>query len=119
MEPITRVGVVILAAVTAVMHFWLITVMGSLNAVNFPFLLNGVGYLALAALFVVDAPVARPLAQRKHLLLGLYTIVTILAWVAVGERSAFAYVNKVVEVALLGLIVAHWRQTRARGNAPR
>ena len=42
-----------------------------------------------------------------------YTAVTILGWVAIGERTAIGYVDKAIEVALIVLLWLEHRQQAA------
>lgn len=75
------------------------------------FTLNGLGYLALLAAYFWKTPV---LEQRRGLVRWAfiaYTAVTILAWVAVGERQgSLPYLTKLDEVIL---ILALWMDGRA------
>ena len=40
----------------------------------------------------------------------VYTVVTILAWVAIGQRDLYAYANKIIEVILIVLLWLEDRQ---------
>lgn len=97
-----QVAIIVLAIATALIHlilsFW------------FPsgpdpiFILNGLGYIGLIVLLYGPLPqLARYRRQLRWVLL-LYTAVTILLWVVIGARSAIAYINKLIEVALLVLL---------------
>jgi hypothetical protein len=87
-----------LTAATAYIHF---TLGGSL------FLLNALGYAALAVAYAVAA--ARPpFVQRFGWLprLGLagYTSLTILAYLLIGPYFALGWIAKGIEVAIVGLV---------------
>ena len=104
-----RIGIVILTLGTALIHLQL----------NFPdpvFILNGLGYLGLLAALYLPIP---QLEQRRNLarwaLVG-YTALTILLWVLVGARTPIGYADKVIEVALIVLLVLEARAGgRTRG----
>ena len=93
-----RGGIVVLALATAIIHIVLaipLTLIG--------FYLNGLGYISLA--------VALALPQLHHyrrhvrwLLMG-YTALTILLWVVLGQPyTTIGYVDKAIELVLLGLL---------------
>lgn len=87
-------AIVLLAVATAVIHLAL----GIPN--NLPlFILNGIGYLVLVVALYL--PQLERYQNPIRWALILYTAVTILGWVAVGARNAIAYVDKVIEVALI------------------
>lgn len=97
--PTTRPGslqwaIILLAVATAAIHLWL----GIQN--NFlMFILNGVGYLALVtALYLPQLSSYRPIIRWA---LILYTAVTVIAWVAIGQRNAIGIIDKLIEVALI------------------
>ena len=74
------------------------------------FILNGLGYLALlAALYLPVAPLARYRGAVRWVLVG-YTALTILLWVLIGARSTIGYVDKVIEVALIALLLLEARR---------
>jgi len=93
-----RIGVVLLTLITAIVHLSLL----------FPdpvFILNGLGYLTLlAALYL---PIPRLVSHRRLVrwtLIG-YAMLTILAWVAIGERTLLGYSTTADEVALVVLLL--------------
>jgi len=93
-------SIVALALVTGAIHLSLGELM---------FTLNGLGYFALAAAFVVGAAVAHPLVVRfswlpRVALIG-YALASIGAWMVIGGRYDLAYVTKGVEVALVVLVI--------------
>jgi hypothetical protein len=96
-------GIIVLTLATAVMHFILI----------FPdtlFILNALGYVTLLAALYLPIP---QLAQYRNVVrwtLIAYTAVTILLWVFIGQRGAYAYVNKAIEVLLIILLWLDSRQ---------
>jgi hypothetical protein len=104
-----RIGVVVLTLITAIVHLSLL----------FPdpaFILNGLGYLTLlAALYL---PMPRLVTHRRLVrwtLIG-YATLTILAWVAIGERTLLGYSTTADEVALVILLLIEGRRMRLRGE---
>ena len=94
--------IILLTLITTFIHFSLL----------FPdplFILNGLGYLVLMVLYF--APVK--LAQQYHQIIRWsfigFTLITILAWVAIGDKSwpagALGYTTKVIEIVLVILLL--------------
>ena len=105
-----RIGVVVLTLMAAIVH------MSRL----FPdpvFVLNGLGYLTLlAALYL---PIPHLVSHRRLVrwtLIG-YATLTILAWVAIGERTLLGYSTTAGEVALVVLLLMERRRMRLRGES--
>jgi hypothetical protein len=93
-----KIAIIVLTLITALVHLSLL----------FPdplFILNGLGYLALLAIYFL--PVS--LLQNNHKLVRWvymgFAAVTILAWLAIGDKSwpggALGYFTKLVEVFLI------------------
>ena len=99
-----RIGIILLTLGTALIHLQL----------NFPdpvFILNGLGYLALlAALFVPIPQIARYRNAVRLVLVG-YAALTILLWVLVGARTPIGYIDKVIEIALISLLLLDARRS--------
>lgn len=101
---ILQIGIIVLTLCTALIHLQL----------NFPdpmFILNGLGYLALlAALYL---PISQ-LQDYWHLvrwtLVG-YTALTIFLWILFGARTPIGYIDKLVEVALILLLLIESRRS--------
>jgi len=100
-----QMGIIVLTAATAVIHF-------SLAFPNPLFILNGLGYLTLLAARYL--PILQ-LRDYRHLLrwalLG-YTALTVVLWVIVGARIPIAYADKAIEVVLIVLL---WLESRQVG----
>src|SRR5215218_7146470 len=101
---VIRIGVAVLTLMAAVVHLLLL----------FPnpvFILNGIGYLTLlAALYL---PITRLVPYQRAVrwtLIG-YAALTILAWVAIGERTPLGYSTTAGEVALVLLLLVEGRRT--------
>lgn len=99
-------GIILLTLATASIHF-----VAYANDAQIPLLLNGLGYLAL--LVALYAPFQALAHRRVALRWGLiaYTIVTVLVWTVGGPREALAYIDKVVEVALVLLLLLDVRRS--------
>lgn len=96
-----RIAIILLTLATAIIHFSLL----------FPdtlFILNGLGYLA----FLVAYFSPLPLAQQNHRLVKngfvVYTLITILAWVAIGTNppTTLGLITKIIEVLLVVCILS-------------
>ncbi|MGQ9491911.1 MAG: hypothetical protein ACUVR4_14385 [Anaerolineae bacterium] len=96
-------GIILLTLATAIIHFTLV----------FPsplFILNGVGFLALLAALYAPLPSLAPYrAWARWALIG-YTALTVILWVIMGLRAPIGYVTKVIEVALIVLLLLEGRQ---------
>jgi hypothetical protein len=99
-------GIIALAIATALIHIYLAIPMTLVM-----FYLNGLGYLALVAALYLPQFAAYRRYTRWALM--AYTAVTILGWVAIGERTAIGYVDKAIEVALIVLLWLEHRQQAA------
>jgi hypothetical protein len=99
---LVQVGVVLLASATALIHIVL-----ALPTNLIMFYLNGLGYIGLAAALYLP----RFAAYRRTIrwtLIG-FTAVTIVGWAIFGERSLIAYIDKMIEAALIGLLAVEMR----------
>ena len=97
-QPLTvglRVGIVLLTLTTDQVH----ATLGGLM-----FTANAVGYAALAAAMVLPGPFAQLRWLVRYALIGL-TTATIVGWLAFGARFELAYIDKAIEVALIGLVL--------------
>jgi hypothetical protein len=92
-----QIGIIALAVATALIHIYL-----AIPETLMMFYLNGLGYLTLtAALFLPQLRQYRGMVRWA--LLG-FAAVTVIGWAAMGERSSIAYVDKVIELALIALL---------------
>lgn len=102
---VLRTGIVLLTLATALIHLQL----------NFPdpvFILNGLGYLTLLAALYLPVPrLARYRAAVRWALIG-YTALTIFLWVLFGARTPIGYADKVIEIALISLLLLEARRSR-------
>ena len=91
-----RVGILGLTLATAQIH-------ASLGGLMFT--VNAIGYTALAAAMVLPGPFGQLRWLVRYALIGLATA-TIVGWLAFGARFELAYIDKAIEVALIGLVLA-------------
>ena len=101
-----QVGIIVLTLATAFIHF-------SLLFPDVLFILNGLAYLTLLALYFLPIPIARENRALVRWAFMGFIVITILAWVAIGDKSwpsgALGYLTKVIELVLLGLL---WQSGR-------
>ena len=97
-----QIGIILTALATAVIHFSLL----------FPdalFILNGLGYLILLGAYFLPIDLAKKYHHLVRWLFIAFTFVTILAWVAIGDKSwpagSLGYVTKLIEIALIVLLL--------------
>lgn len=93
--------IIILTLATAFIHF-------SLAFPDVLFILNGLGYLTLLAAMYLPLPFAKDNRGLVRWVFMGFTVVTILAWIAIGDKSwpagQLGYLTKAIEVVLLGLL---------------
>ena len=105
-----QIGIIVLTLGTALIHFRL----------NFPdpvFILNGLGYLTLLAALYLPVPRLVPHRRVVRWTLVGYAALTILAWVAIGERTLLGYSTTAGEIALVILLLMEDRRMRSRGES--
>jgi hypothetical protein len=67
------------------------------------FTLNAIAYATFAVAMIVPGPVGRIRWLVRMALIG-FALTTILAWLLVGARFSVAYIDKAIEVALVGFV---------------
>jgi hypothetical protein len=90
-----RIAIVGLTLATAQIH----ATLGGLM-----FTLNALGYAMLAAAMVLPGPIGRLRWLTRYALIG-FTGVTVAGWLAFGARFELAYIDKAIEVVLIGLLL--------------
>jgi hypothetical protein len=104
-----RIGVAVLTLMAAIVHLSLL----------FPdpvFILNGFGYLTLLAALYLPIPRLEPQRRVVRWALIGYATLTILAWVAIGERTPLGYSTTAGELTLVVLLLMEGRRVRLRGE---
>ena len=109
-DVVIRTGVILLTLFTAAVHLSLL----------FPdpvFILNGLGYLTLLAALYLPIPRLVPYRRAVRWVLIGYAALTVVLWVAIGERTPLGYATTADEVALVALLVLEGRRLRLRGDS--
>ena len=81
------------------------------------FALNAAGYLGLLAAAYAPMAILDRVHRAARWALVVYTVLTIALWALGGPRVPIAYADKVIELALLALLIADIRANR-RGMRP-
>lgn len=100
-----QIVILLLALATGLIHLWL-----GLNAGLIMFILNGLGYLALAAAGYLPIPPLVSLRVWARWALLAFTAVTIIGWIFIGERNAIGFIAKAIEIVLLILLISDLRR---------
>jgi hypothetical protein len=105
----TKIGpiqlwIILFALLTALIHLYLAMQMIATGMSGILFILNGLGYLGLLGGLFLPLPVIKDYRPILRILFMVYTLVTILAWAAIGMRDVWGYSDKAVEVVLLILL---------------
>lgn len=93
------IAIIALTLATAIIHVALAIPVGLLM-----FYANALGYVALLAVIYLPFPAFDRYRRPARYALIAYTAVTVLGWVAFGDRSIIAYIDKAIEVALIALL---------------
>mgnify|MGYP005843816611 CR=1 FL=1 len=106
----TKLAIVVFTLITAFIHLVVLNIL--MGRVDVLFTLNGLGFLGLLAVYFL--PFTRRYLILTRWALLVYTAATILAWVAIGDKSlpsgALGYFTKLDELALL---IALWWDRQA------
>ena len=109
-SPALRISIIVLTVCTAVIHFSRAIVDADIRVL---FTLNGLGYLGLVTMLYLTQPGRRRRLVRR-VLMG-YTMLTIMfffVWGLMGgEWTVIGFVDKVIEVVLVGLLLQEERQS--------
>jgi hypothetical protein len=107
------IGIIVLTVATAAIHFSRAIADPEIRVL---FILNGLGYLALLSAIYLPFPWFAGRRKLAHRLLIGYVALTIIlwgVWVAMsGEATALGIVDKLIEIALIGLL--WWQRRQAR-----
>lgn len=97
-----RTLVTVTAILTAVIHlYYAFFLIGPTETLGLLFVLNALGYLVLLLAYLGKLSVLRLSNDVITWAFIAFTAVTILAWIAMGERSPLAYFTKLDEIVLL------------------
>lgn len=98
-----QVGIVLLALATAAIHLFLALNSGDTTTMIM-FTLNGLGYIGLLAAMYLRVPVLHKYPRLVRFMMVAYTLLTIILWVIMGERSTIGYTAKAIEAVLVILL---------------
>lgn len=103
--------IIVLTLVTAFVHLVLLNleIMADKGSIDILFTLNGLGYLGLLGALLFNFPAGRE-RLVTYAFIG-FTLVTILAWVAIGARTTLGYVTKLDEVLLVIFLWMYMRRS--------
>lgn len=97
-----QIGIILTTVTAALIHF-------SLLFPDVLFILNGLGYLTLLAAYFLPIDLARKYHNLIRWLFIAFTLVTILAWIVMGDKSwpagSLGYLTKIIEVVLIVLLL--------------
>ena len=100
------IGVIVLTIGTALIHLYL-------GLQGFPlFILNGLGYLTLLAALTLPIPRISEYRSLTRWVLAGYAALTVFLWILVGARNFIGYTDKVIELALISLLLLDARRRR-------
>jgi hypothetical protein len=97
----SRYAILIITVITALVHLYLAV---SSTPFDIVFFLNFLGYLALCAAFFLPLPIVKDYHGLVRWVYMAFVVVTIIAWAFIGLRVWFAYIDKILEVALVVLL---------------
>jgi len=99
-----RIAITVLTVITALVHLIL-----GIKYIDFTFLLNGIGYLALLAALLFDFSFLADKKKWLHFIYMAYTIATILAWLLLNGnfRDPLGVGTKLAEVLLVVALGLH------------
>jgi hypothetical protein len=114
---LAAIGIISLTLITAIIHLVILNV--RMGRIDPPFILNGLGYLALLAALYLPLPIAKDNRRLVRWLFIGFTIVTILAWFFIsflpsiqnGYNDGIGYFTKLDELALIVLLWIEGRQS--------
>jgi len=105
-NPLLRVGVITLTIGTALIHLYL-----GLQGLPL-FVLNGFGYLGLLAALTLPLPYLSDYRSLTRWVLLGYTALTIFLWILVGACNPIGYADKIIELALVALLLLEARRSQ-------
>lgn len=109
-----HLGIILLTLVTAVIHTMLATRVPGTGGLLF--LLDAVVYVLLLVGMFAPIPALAGRRPLVRLLLIVWTVATIVAWAISGKgRNAVGYTDKLVELALVALLMLDAARARSSG----
>jgi hypothetical protein len=103
-----QIGILLLGLITAIVHLVVLNLQSLSFAghIDVLFTLNGLGYLALLAAYFLPIPIFQNNRNLLRWVFILYTAVTIVAWIFLGDfsRNLLGYGTKLDELVLIVLL---------------
>ncbi len=110
-----QIGIILTTLATALIHF-------SLLFPDVLFILNGLGYLTLLAAYFLPIDLVRKNHNLVRWLFIAFVLVTILAWIVMGDKSwpagSLGYLTKLIEVVLIILLLVDRQQDQTTKSSP-
>jgi hypothetical protein len=102
MQKWVRLSIVVCIVTTALIHLTL-----AVPAHLIGFYVNSAGFFVLLWWYI--APPRQLTREHVIFALRIWTTITLILWLIIGDRSLIAFIDKVVELGLLGLL---WLEER-------
>ncbi|MFC2026071.1 hypothetical protein ACFLUC_02630 [Chloroflexota bacterium] len=100
--------IIVTAIITAIIHLVVLSVL--LGEVSILFALNGLGFLVLLAVWNYSPGFLVNQRTITHIVFILYTVVTIAAWIAIGDKGDWLGIFTAIDEALLVIfLIMHLR----------
>ncbi len=110
-----QIGIILTTLATALIHF-------SLLFPDVLFILNGLGYLTLLAAYFLPIDLVRKNHNLVRWLFIAFVLVTILAWIVMGDKSwpagSLGYLTKLIEDVLIILLLVDRQTDQATKSNP-
>lgn len=108
---VVRVSIIALTLVTAAIHVALVFMSTAPSSDSLPFLLNALGYVGLLGLLYLPIPQLDGYRGPIRVALILFTALTIVLYFVFAGFGfdVIGYLDKVIEIALIALLIAEDR----------
>lgn len=108
---VIRASIIVLTLATAAIHVALVFMSTAPSSASLPFLLNALGYVGLLGLIYLPIPQLEGYRRPIRVVLMLFTALTIVLYFVFAGFGfdVIGYLDKVIEIALIALLVAEDR----------
>ncbi len=110
-----RIVILLSALFTGLVHLVLLSI--QLGGPSPIFIVNGLGYLVLLALFWLNPSFLGGRRRLQHYAFMAYSALTILLWIPAGQRDLTGYLTKADEIVLFVALWANLRAEKVAGLA--
>ncbi len=120
---VLRSLIVVFTLVTALVHLWLVyngMTRARNPSISYPFLINGVGYLALLGAFFLTRTSREQWHRLVQYLLMAFAAGSIVAWIIINHGRFFlalSIFDKAIEVLLIVVVWRYLRLTQQRRSS--